>query len=136
VQSPVGYRCRECARGIEDTFFTANPYDPWIIFGVCAGLNVIGAFAAWWTGAFLLLIVIAAFPIGGLISEVALRLVQKRRGRQSARMAAAGAIVGGLIPMLFHVLSIGVFIPQFYITLFVYAGLTAAAVYGRFQMRV
>ena len=46
VPTPVGYRCKECVRGIEDKFFNASPADPAIVFAVCAVLSGIGAFIA------------------------------------------------------------------------------------------
>lgn len=134
VQTPVGYRCRECVRGIQDKYFTSTRTDYLIIAAVCGVLNLIGSGLVAYLGVWLLLIIIAAAPIGGAISEAALRLTKKRRGRYSAQIAAAAAAVGGLLPLIYLSLVVGRLIPDFGILL--YAGITAAAVYGRFQMRI
>ena len=99
VRSPVGYRCRECARGIEDKFFNASEADYVIIATVCAVLAGIAAaiLRAIGGGGFLLFILILGLPVGGGIAELALRAVQRRRGRQSAIIAAAATAVGGLV---------------------------------------
>ncbi|HRE45590.1 MAG TPA: hypothetical protein PKY87_16680, partial [Terricaulis sp.] len=40
VQTPVGYRCKECVRGIQSKYFNANPYDDLIALGL-AGVQII-----------------------------------------------------------------------------------------------
>lgn len=96
VQTPVGYRCRECVRQHDDKFFNASQNDYVLLFGVSAVLTgIVGAIM----GALpipLLFILLLGLPIGGAISEAAVRVVQRRRGRQSGTWAAVGAVVGGL----------------------------------------
>jgi hypothetical protein len=133
VQTPVGYRCRECVRGIEDKFFTAKETDYGIVFAVCAVLSAVGGYIAGAVG-FLLVIIIMAAPVGGAIAGVALRVTQRRRGRYSAYAAAAGTAVGGLAPLLYILVTRGVFVPD--ISVLLYAGIAAAAVYARFAMRL
>ena len=132
VPTPVGYRCKECVRGIEDKFFNASPADPAIVFAVCAVLSGIGAFIAAQVG-FLLLVLIAAAPVGGFVSEVALRAIGRRRGRNVPVAGGVGAALGGLAPLLYIMLMTGRFIPNISILLF--AGIVTAAVYSRFRMR-
>ena len=43
VQTPVGYRCRECVRGIQAGYYKATDTDYVTIFAVCAGLTAVGA---------------------------------------------------------------------------------------------
>jgi hypothetical protein len=134
VRTPVGYRCRECVRGIQDTYFTATQTDYMIIGAVCGLLNLIGGSLVVFTGAWLLIVIIVAAPAGGAIAEAALRLTKRRRGRHSAQIGAAAAAVGALLPLVVLSLMLGALIPDFGALL--YAGLSAAAVFGRFQMRI
>lgn len=132
VPTPVGYRCKECVRGIEDKYFNASPADPAIIFVVCAVLTGIASFIAAQIG-FLLIIIIAAVPVAGFVSEVAIRAVSRRRGRNVPVAAAVGTALGGLAPLLYIMLLTGRFIPNISILLF--AGIVTATVYSRFRGR-
>ncbi len=151
VLTPVGYRCRECVRGIQSGYYKATNNDYIVIFAVCAGLTAVGGaiFSAINLG--ILFTFILALPIGGGIGEAALRLTSRRRGRQSARIAAAGAVVGGLIGgVVQFLLAYGAALSRIEssqvlnvlfqrlvgdISLLLFIGLAAAAVYGRFKMR-
>jgi hypothetical protein len=131
VQTPVGYRCRECVRQHDDKFFTGTTTDYMIVFGVSAVLSAVGLLAlvlilrGW-----LLFTVLLAFPIGGGIGELALRLTQRRRGRYSGYVGAAGAVAGSLLLVLTGQL------PLFSLTFLVYVGIVAFTIYGRFRMRI
>jgi hypothetical protein len=133
VRTPVGYRCRECVRGLEDRFYTGTSADLAIVFGVCAVLSGVAGFVVARIGFFLLVLLLAA-PIGGAIAEAALRATGRRRTRGSARAAAAGAALGGLAPILLLLVMTGRFVPD--IAALLYAALAAATVYARFQMRI
>ena len=133
VRTPVGYRCRECVRGIEDKYFNATTVDYAVSFVVCAVLaGVVGYFVR--MIGFLLFILILSAPVGGAISEVALRVTGRRRGRYSAQVAAAGTALGALTPLLLIMIQFGRFVPD--ISLLLYAGIATAAVFGRFRMRI
>lgn len=97
VQTPVGYRCRECVRQHDDKFFNATQNDYILLFAVSAGLTGLAAIILSAIRLPLLFIIILGFPIGGAISEAVVRAVKKRRGRQSGIWAAAGAAIGGLV---------------------------------------
>lgn len=151
VSTPVGYRCRECVRGIQSGYYKATQNDYIVIFAVCAGLTGVGGaiFSAINLG--LLFTLILALPIGGAIGEAALRFTSRRRGRQSANIAAAGAVVGGLLGgVVQFLLAYGAALSRVEgsqvmnvlfqrvvgdISLLLFVGLAAAAVYGRFKMR-
>lgn len=96
VQTPVGYRCRECVRGIQDKFFNASQTDYVILFVVTAvAAGVLGAIV----GAVripLLFVLILGLPVGGALAEVSLRAIGRRRGRYSAQLAAGAAALGAL----------------------------------------
>ncbi len=134
VSTPVGYRCRQCVRGIEDKFFTSNPADYVIIFVVSTVLSAIAGYLIAAIVRWLLFVILLAAPAGGAIAEAAMRLTGRRRGRYSALIAAAGVLLGGLAPLLYILLVSGRFIPN--LSLLLYAGIATAAVYGRFRMRI
>ena len=156
VQTPVGYRCRECVRGIQDNYYKATSNDYSMIAAVCAGLSAVAGAVMSALSFGLLFTLILGLPIGGGIAEAALRLTSRRRGRQSARVAAASAVGGGLVGGIVQIvlwyngvvsqmpdnarvpaLSLD-FIFQRLTTdfsLLLFVGLVAAAVYGRFKLR-
>lgn len=96
VLTPVGYRCKECVKGIQDNYYTASQADYALIFGVCAALTAVAGGIVAAIGLPLLFAIILALPLGGAIAEAGLRLTSRRRGRQSATIAAAGTVVGGI----------------------------------------
>jgi len=160
VQTPVGYRCKQCVRQQEDKFFVASQWDYIIVFAVSAVLTGIGAAIVSAIGLPLLFILILGLPIGGGIAEATLRATQRRRGRRSNVIAVAGVIVGGIVggfariyllymdlarqvnaslpeqavpaPPL-NILFQGVFND---LTLILFIAMVAIAVYGRFQMKL
>jgi hypothetical protein len=141
VQTPVGYRCKQCVRQHEDKFFQATQGDEIKLFVICAVLmGIAGAIfnAIGFGGLFLALIV--GFPIGGAISEVALRSVQRRRGRYSGEIGAAGAVVGGIAGALIQMyLRFNIIVPELLVRdigLLLFIGIIAFTVYGRFKMKV
>ncbi|MCL4249567.1 MAG: hypothetical protein KJ065_15595 [Anaerolineae bacterium] len=133
VQTPVGYRCRQCVRSQEDKYFNASDRDLILVGIICLVLGGIAGWIVGQTGLWLLLILILGAPIGGAIAEIALRVVQRRRGRYMAQVAAGATAVGALFPLLWILLQAGVFVPRLDVLLF--AGIAAVAVYGRMAMR-
>ncbi len=157
VQTPVGYRCKQCVRQHEDKFFNASQWDYVIVFAVSAILTGIGAAIISSIRIPLLFILILGLPIGGFVAEAALRATQRRRGRRSNIVAVAGVVVGGLIgafvqfyslylsiisdiapgrevpPLPLDVLFSSVFSD---ISLILFIAMIAIAVYGRFRMKI
>ncbi len=121
VQTPVGYRCRECVRAQEERFFSGSNVDYVVVFLVCAAggalVRLVSGFLP------LLFLIILAVPAGGAIGTLALQLSGRRRGRWSGRVAAAGAVAGSLV------FGISVYA-------LIIAGVLAATVYGRYRMRI
>lgn len=97
VSTPVGYRCKQCVRQHDDKFFSASQNDYVIIAAICAVASAITAAIVLQIGIPPLFLIFIAIPLGGGISELGLRLTQRRRGRQSANIAAASVVIGGLI---------------------------------------
>ena len=121
VQTPVGYRCRECVRAQEDRFFSSGKVDYVVVFLVCAAggalVRLVGGLLP------LLFLIILSVPAGGAIGTLALQLSGRRRGRWSGRVAAAGAVAGSLVF-------------GFSIYALIIAAVLAATVYGRYRMRI
>jgi hypothetical protein len=161
VQTPIGYRCRQCVRQHEDKFFKGTQTDDVKIFAVCAGLMLIGGAIMSALGFGLFLALIAGFPIGGAVSEMALRVVQRRRGRYSGQIGAAGAVIGGVVGAMLQVyfrynsmlsqvaaragttegmpgITIDLLLQSVItdIGLLLFVGIIAATIYGRFKMKV
>jgi hypothetical protein len=163
VQTPVGYRCKQCVRGIEDKFFNASQADYIIVAAVCAVLGAVAGAIARSINIPLLFMLILGLPVGGGIAEIGLRAIQRRRGRQSALIAAAATAVGGLIgagislylavanafsqmaaqlPAQARVDIPAPSLDQIFTAVFsdfsllIFVGMLVFAVYGRFKMRM
>ncbi len=93
VRTPVGYRCRECVRGQQAIFQTAEWYD-YVIGAVVALvlsaiLTPLGGQLGWFA--------IFLGPLGGtIVAEVVRFAVRKRRGRYFSELVAGSMIVGAL----------------------------------------
>lgn len=97
VQTPVGYRCKQCTRQHEDAFFKGNTNNDLRAFGATLILSalVTGIISAIGFGLFIAIIL--GFPIGGAISEASIRALDHKRTRNSGNIATAGAVLGGLL---------------------------------------
>lgn len=96
VQTPTGYRCRECVRGQQKTFETAHSLDYPLAFIIAAGLAFLGSYVARVMGFFTIFLA----PIAGILVAEAVRLVtRRRRARGLYQMATVGAALGSL-PLL------------------------------------
>ena len=134
VRTPVGYRCKECVRGIQDKYFNAAQSDYIIIVGVCGGLGLLAGAIIQTLHLGLLFAIILGLPLGGGIAEVTLWGIQRRRGRQFTEVAAVATAVGGLIGALVASrLSFALLLRD--IGTLIFIALLVIAVYGRFKMR-
>jgi hypothetical protein len=107
VHTPVGYRCEQCVRQLEDRFFNADQAYYIKLVGVTAVGGAIGAFIANFVGFFLFVFFIGA-AAGAGISEFATRFIKGQRGRYAGEAAAAGIVLGVLITgLLFGVVYAG-----------------------------
>jgi B-box zinc finger len=95
VQVPTGYRCKECVRGQQKVFETAEWMDYLLMFFVVAILSFLGSLVAFRLGFFIILLAPIA---GGGIAEVA-RLVTRRRRSRRLFILAAIAAVAGCLPL-------------------------------------
>lgn len=111
--------------------FNNSQTDYLIVFGVCALIGLVIGFIMWQIR-ILFVSLLVGFPVGGMISEAARRATNKRRGRYTAHVAAAGTALGALAPLLVVLIQFGVIVPNLAQLLF--AGLATAAVWARFAV--
>lgn len=144
VPTPVGYRCKQCVRQHDDKFFTAGQNDYIIVAALCGIVSAIAAAIVQQIGIPPLFLIFIAIPLGGGIAELALRLTQRRRGRQTANIAAASVVIGGLVGALIDMtlrlgrlppfdLAIRVMMANFSIPILI--GIMAFFAYSRFRGR-
>lgn len=125
VQTPTGYRCRECVRGQQKVFDTAAGSDYIILFVVIGLLSFLGSLLAYRLSWF----VIFLAPLwGGVMAEAGRFAVRKRRAKRLFQLAAAAAVLGSLPMMLILLFSL-----SFYAILWegVYLILMTSTVYYR-----
>lgn len=92
VLTPTGYRCKECVRGQQKVFDTAQWVDYPLAFAVAAAVAFAGSFVV----PFLSFFTIFIAPLVGFAASEGVRLVvRKRRSRQLFLTAAAGSLLGG-----------------------------------------
>jgi len=103
IRTPTGYRCKECVRGQQKIFETAEWKDVPLAFITSVILSFLGSLIAGVMGFFVLFIA----PIAGTIIAEAARTITKRRRSQRLFWAVAtGTFLGGL-PMIFRTLLFG-----------------------------
>jgi hypothetical protein len=96
IQTPTGYRCRECVRGQQKTFETAHWYDLPLAFFVSTLISFVGSLIAGYMG----FLVIFIAPIVGTIIAEAARVVTGRRRSQRLFLLVAGGTLLGALPWL------------------------------------
>lgn len=132
VLTDVGYRCKDCIRGVQASYFNAIPTDNLIGFGVAFIISAIAAPVAALLLAFIPFFfgIIIAFAIGsgagGALAQIIRTSVGRRRGRYLRHFTLAGIIlgvlVGGFVGLLFGV-------PVFSLTTLAFTILATATAY-------
>lgn len=103
VQTPVGYRCRECVRGQQAVFETTRTFD----YPVAAAVSGIGtALAVAFLGFLGFWGFFVAPILGGGLGEAVRWSVGRRRSRYLGRWAIVGGILGMLAVVGFRLLPI------------------------------
>ena len=107
VQTPVGYRCRECVRGQQEAFETATSTQ----LGIAAVISSIGALIAIGILSFLGFFGLILAPVaGGGIAELIRLAMRGGRSRNLPFVAAVGAGIGVLAYALGLLAPYGLFI--------------------------
>lgn len=101
VQTPVGYRCKECVAELQSHFYNARGYDYPLAMLAAFFLSALASGVALWVIRLLpfnwLIMLFLAPAIAGGIAEAVRRLLGKRRGRSIWLAAAAAAAAGALL---------------------------------------
>ncbi len=101
-----GYRCKECVRGQQKAFETAEVIDFPIAFVVATILSYIGSLIAPRLSFFVIILA----PIAGTIIAEAVRVsVRKHRANKLFLAAAAGALIGSLPGLIGQIISLNLF---------------------------
>jgi hypothetical protein len=103
VLTPTGYRCKECVRGQQKLFETAQWYDYPLVFIIVAALSFAGSWLATRIGFFTIFLAPAA---GFAIAEVTRLITRRRRAKRLFQVAAIAAVVGALPFVLMQVLGL------------------------------
>ncbi len=111
VRTPTGYLCKDCVRAHQKTFDTARWYDYPLGMLVASALSFVASLLVAFLGSFIgfFMFLLAAgigSGAGTLITNAAMRAVNKRRSKALFAICAAGVILGGL-PALISMLLIG-----------------------------
>jgi hypothetical protein len=102
VLTPTGYRCRECVRGQQKSFETAQWIDYPLIFIIAGGLSFLGSWLVTIIGFFTILLAPAA---GLVIAEASRRAVSRRRSNRLFQLAAVASGLGALPFVLIALVS-------------------------------
>ena len=105
VLTPTGYIAKEVARAHDDKFFKGGTQDYVIAALVCGiGMLVAAGLFKNFVGYFFIALFVAPL-IGTGLTEAALRLSQRRRGRYSDVIGAAATAIGGFVGSMLVVYS-------------------------------
>ncbi len=103
ISTPTGYRCRECVRGQQKVFDTAQIYDYPIAFILAGGIAFAGSLIASRLGFFTIFI----GPLVGMIIAEGVRfVVRKRRSLLLFKITSLATLLGSLPLILLGLLSV------------------------------
>jgi MFS family permease len=97
VHTPTGYRCKECVRGQQKKFDTAQWWDYPLAILTAGALAFVSTFLARIAGFFMIILA----PVAGmLIAEAVRRILKKRRSKKLPIITAGAAFFGAMLPTL------------------------------------
>jgi len=103
VLTPTGYRCKECVRGQQKIFETAQWYDFILVFFISLILSYVGSRIVTFIGFFTIFLA----PVAGVVIAEACRLaVRKRRSNRLFLLAAVASVLGALPVVLIAVAGV------------------------------
>lgn len=113
VRTPTGYRCRECVKGQQKVFNTAEWYDYILGFVIAGTLSGAAAFLVTLIGGigfFGWFLIAAGAPTAAVVIAEGVRAAtRRRRSRPLFITVAAGVVLGALPVILVQILSFNVF---------------------------
>jgi hypothetical protein len=114
ILTPTGYRCKECVRGQQKIFITAEWYD-YLIGFVTAGVlsflaSLLMGLISGIAGLFGWLIIIIASPTAGVIIAEGVRYATRKHRSPSLYITVAVAVVLGALPIIiFNLIAFNLF---------------------------
>jgi hypothetical protein len=100
IRTPTGYRCKQCVKGQQKKFDTAEWFDYLFGFSVAGILSLIASVLAGLISGFgifiFFIISFAASTVGVIIAESARFVTRRHRSRKLYLTVAAGMILGAL----------------------------------------
>ena len=113
IRTPTGYRCKECVRGQQQTFNTAEWYDYVIGFVLAAFLSGIASFLVTLIGNIgffgWILVVVGAPTAAGIIAEALRAALRKHRSSNLFITVAVGVVIGAVPTLLIQLLTLNIF---------------------------
>ncbi|NUM43647.1 MAG: hypothetical protein HUU38_02990 [Anaerolineales bacterium] len=97
VLTPTGYRCKECVRGQQKVFETAEARDYLLAIPLAGILGFLGGLIVPNLSFFVFFISPAA---GAIFAEIIRRVLQKRRSKRLFQLIAVAVFLGGMLPSL------------------------------------
>lgn len=133
VQTPVGYRCRECVRQQQNVYFNAEAWDNPIALAVSFGVTLIAtplvSAILGRMGFFGMMIALfIGASAGGLLAQIIRWAVGRRRGRYLPYFALTGILLGVIVGSFVSLLLVGIF-PLFSIPILIFAFLAITTAY-------
>lgn len=131
VQTPVGYRCKECVREQQDVYYNASSTDNLVALGVAflvvaVATPLIGFFlgvAGWFS---FLIAILAGSAAGSALAQVVRQAVKRRRSRSMRWYALAGILLGLVVGSVAAAMTIGIF-PLFMPSVWIFVALAIAS---------
>lgn len=96
LQTPTGYRCKECVRGQQKVFNTARASDFLLAFVIAGGLSYLGSYIPSFIGLF----TIFAAPFAGTIIVEIIKKVTGNRRSVGLFWTVTAAAIAGSLPLL------------------------------------
>jgi hypothetical protein len=114
IRTPTGYRCKECVRGQQKIFETAEWYDYALGFAIAGGLSFLASLLVGLisgiAGIFAWFVIAAAAPtIGTVIAEAVRFVTRKHRSRPLFITVAVAVVLGGLPAIILNLVSFSLF---------------------------
>jgi hypothetical protein len=129
---PTGYRCRECVKGQQKVFDTAEWYDYILGFVVAAVLSGVAAFLVTLIGGIGIIgwfLIAAGAPTAAVVIAEGVRLVtRRRRSRPFFITVIAGVVLGAVPVILLQLLNLYIFGIVFQV---IYLVIAVPTVYAR-----
>ena len=113
IRTPTGYRCKECVKGQQKKFDTAEWFDYLFGFSVAGILSLVASILAGLIGSFsiimLFLIGIGASTVGVIIAESARFVTRRHRSRRLYLIVMAGMILGAAPFTILSIFNLDIF---------------------------